>query len=53
MSQSDDDRSAVFGDRGEAAVLAEFLGYKREAIIRKVVGLSDAAERRAGVPSGT
>ncbi|MHA6622418.1 DinB family protein [Pseudonocardia sp. DLS-67] len=34
-------------------VLAEFLGYEREAIIRKVVDLPDSVAHRAGVPSGT
>ena len=53
MSLHADDRSAAFGDGGEAAVLAEFLGYQREAIIRKVVDLPDAVAHRAGVPSGT
>lgn len=34
-------------------MLVEFLGYKREAIIRKVIDLPDAVAHRAGVPSGT
>ncbi len=34
-------------------MLAEFLGYKREAIIKKVVDLPDAVAHRACVPSGT
>lgn len=53
MSRPDDDHSAAFGDRGENAVLAEFLGYKREAIIKKVVDLPDEVAHRVGVASGT
>ncbi|NMH77055.1 DinB family protein [Pseudonocardia xinjiangensis] len=43
----------AFGVGGEAATLVEFLGYKREAIIRKALDLPDDAAHRAGVPSGT
>jgi uncharacterized damage-inducible protein DinB len=43
----------AFGADGEAATLVEFLGYKREAVIRKVLDLPDDAAHHAGVPSGT
>ncbi|WP_433279891.1 DinB family protein [Pseudonocardia xinjiangensis] len=43
----------AFGVGGEAATLVEFLGYKREAVIRKALDLSDDAAHRVGVPSGT
>jgi uncharacterized damage-inducible protein DinB len=43
----------ALGSGGEAATLAEFLGYKREAIIRKALDLPDDAAHRPGVPSGT
>jgi uncharacterized damage-inducible protein DinB len=43
----------AFGAGGEAATLAEFLGYKREAVVKKALDLPDDAARRAGVPSGT
>jgi len=42
-----------FGADGEAATLVEFLGYKREAVIRKALDLPDGAAHRPGVPSGT
>jgi uncharacterized damage-inducible protein DinB len=47
------DTSPALGSGGEAATLVEFLGYKRDAIIRKVIDLPDAVAHRAGVPSGT
>jgi uncharacterized damage-inducible protein DinB len=43
----------ALGAGGEAATLVEFLGYKREAVIRKALDLSDDATHRPGVPSGT
>lgn len=43
----------AFGADGEAATLIEFLGYKREAVIRKALDLPGDAARRPGVPSGT
>jgi uncharacterized damage-inducible protein DinB len=44
---------AAYGDDGEAATLAEFLRYPREAVIRKALDLPDDAAMRGGVPSGT
>jgi uncharacterized damage-inducible protein DinB len=43
----------ALGVGGEAATLVEFLGYKREAIIRKALALPADVAHRAGVPSGT
>jgi uncharacterized damage-inducible protein DinB len=43
----------AFGEGGETATLLEFLGYKREAVIRKALDLPEDAARRPGVPSGT
>jgi hypothetical protein len=43
----------AFGAGGETAILIEFLGYKREAVIRKTLGLPENVAHRAGVPSGT
>ncbi|WP_214405125.1 DinB family protein [Pseudonocardia lacus] len=49
---SDGSRPA-FGSGGEVATLVEFLGYKREAVIGKALGLPEDAAHRPGVPSGT
>jgi hypothetical protein len=38
---------------GEKATLLSFLGYLREAVIRKAEGVPDAAAATAAVPSGT
>jgi uncharacterized damage-inducible protein DinB len=43
----------AFGAGGEAATLVEFLGYKREAVIRKALDLTEEQAHRPGVPSGT
>lgn len=43
----------ALGAAGEAATLVEFLGYKREAVIRKALDLPGDTAHRPGVPSGT
>lgn len=40
-------------DTGEKATLVAFLGYLREAVIRKVLDVPDAEARRPAVESGT
>lgn len=47
------DTPSALGAGGETETLIEFLGYKREAVVRKALGLPDDAARRPGVPSGT
>lgn len=53
MDAPSDASRPVLGAGGETATLTEFLGYKREAVIRKALDLPDEAAHRSGVPSGT